>query len=99
MIIDFLCTDLLSKSSIKPMRGKSQYNNNDKYLPGTIVPNEEFLLVAFAKLDKNELGHLTYDEYIECINVFGNKLIYIMVQMMCLFRFLVQELLLVLIRN
>ena len=27
-----------------------------------------FLLMAFAKLDKNGLGHLSYDEYIECLN-------------------------------
>lgn len=58
---------LIDKSGIKPARGKSRYNDQDKYTPGTIIPNGNFLLMAFTKLDKNGLGCLTYEEYIECL--------------------------------
>ena len=40
----------------------------DRYASGTIVPNGDYLLMAFAKLNQNGLGHLTYDEYLECLN-------------------------------
>ena len=60
--------ELIDKSGVKPARTKSQYNNQIRYESGSLVPNGSFLLMAFAKLDKNGLGHLSYDEYIECLN-------------------------------
>ena len=60
--------DLIENADVKPERGKSLYKGKDKYAPGTIVPNGKYLLMAFAKLDQNGLGHLTYEDYIECLN-------------------------------
>lgn len=61
---------LLDCAGVKPERSKSEYNNQVRYKPGTIVPvpNEQFLLMAFAKLDKDGRGNLTYDEYLACLN-------------------------------
>lgn len=39
-------------------KGKSKYQNKDKYESGVLVPNQEFLLMSFAKLDKEGLGRL-----------------------------------------
>ena len=65
---------LIENAGVKTERGKSQYNNQDRYAPGTIVPNGDYLLMAFAKLDQNGLGHLTYDEYIECLNTLWEQI-------------------------
>lgn len=58
---------LINEAGIKPEKRKSRYKSQDSYAPGTIVPNGNFLLMAFTKLDQNGLGHLTYDEYIDCL--------------------------------
>ena len=66
--------ELLDKAGIKPERGKSQFKGMDRYASGTIVPNGDYLLMAFAKLDQNGLGHLTYDEYLECLNTLWEQI-------------------------
>lgn len=57
---------LVQNSEIKS-DGKSKYGNKDKYKPGTIIPRDDFMLMAFTKLDGNGLGCLTYNEYLECL--------------------------------
>lgn len=65
---------LINDAGAKPAIGKSKYNGQTRYAPGTIVPNEDFLLMAFAKLDKDGLGKLTYDEYIECLDTLWQQI-------------------------
>ena len=65
---------LINAAGVKPAKGKSEYNGQTRYTPGTIVPNEDFLLMAFAKLDKDGLGKLTYDEYIECLDTLWQQI-------------------------
>ena len=76
---DSVCGQYLAKYSIDDMQrlidgsgirstGLSQYNKKVKYAPGTVIKRDDFLLMAFAKLDKMGLGHLDYDEYLECLN-------------------------------
>ena len=48
--------------------GASLYNNTPKYTSGTLIPNDDFLLMAFAKLDAHGLGRMTYVEYLECLD-------------------------------
>jgi len=36
---------------------------------GTVIQNGNDLLMAFAKLDENGRGNLTYDEYLDCLEV------------------------------
>lgn len=59
---------VISDAEIKPEKGKSKYRAKIKYKPGTIVPNGNELLMAFAKLDENGRGNLTYTEYLDCLN-------------------------------
>ena len=66
--------ELIDKAKVKPVRGKSQYNGQNRYAPGTIVPNGDYLLMAFAKLDQNGLGHLNYDEYLKCLNTLWEQI-------------------------
>ena len=48
--------------------GVSQYNNLPKYESGVLIPKDDYLLMAFAKLDKNGLGKMTYAQYKDCLN-------------------------------
>lgn len=65
---------LIDKTDVKPAKGKSEYKGKTRYTPGTIIPNNDFLLMAFAKLDRDGLGHLTYEEYTECLNVLWQQI-------------------------
>ncbi len=65
---------LISSSQLKPLNGKSKYNNKERYESGRIVPNGDDLLLAFAKLDKNGLGRLTRDEYLKCLSVLWEEI-------------------------
>lgn len=58
---------LIDGSGIKST-GLSQYNKKAKYAPGTVIKRDDFLLMAFAKLDKKGLGYLDYEEYLDCLN-------------------------------
>lgn len=57
----------VQKTNIKPLRNKSKYQNKKCYLPGTIISNGDYLLMAFAKLDSDGRGVMTRDEYIQCL--------------------------------
>lgn len=46
---------LITNTGIKPEKGKSQYKEKEKYKPGTIIPNGKYLLMAFTKLDAEDL--------------------------------------------
>lgn len=65
---------LIDKTDVKPAKGKSEYKGKTRYTPGTIIPNNDFLLMSFAKLDRDGLGHLTYEEYTECLNLLWQQI-------------------------
>ena len=58
---------LIQASGLQPS-GVSQYNELLKYESGVLIPKEDFLLMAFAKLDKDGLGKMTYHQYVDCLN-------------------------------
>lgn len=60
---------LLESARLKPLKSKSQYNDQDRYESGRLVPRGDFLLMSFAKLDKDGLGRITRDEYLKCLAV------------------------------
>lgn len=60
---------LIDKVGLKPSTTVSQYQNKNRYESGRIVPNGQFLLMAFAKLDKDGLARMTRDEYLQCLFV------------------------------
>ena len=65
---------LVKKYNLKPERDASQYQDKARYESGRILPKYDFLLMAFAKLDKDGLGHLTYDEYLKCLDVLWDEI-------------------------
>lgn len=77
--LDSVCGQYLKKYPINDMSslikalgikslGKSSFGNKDCYVPGTIIQRNDFLLMAFAKLDKEGRGYLTYEQYLDCLD-------------------------------
>lgn len=64
---------LISDTGVQPT-GESKYKAKASYTPGTIVPNGDSLLMAFAKLDEKGRGNLTYEEYLDCLNVLWEQI-------------------------
>lgn len=52
----------------------SQHNNNPCAESGTIIERDDFILLAFAKLDYEGKGHLTNREYIESLMTLWDNL-------------------------
>ena len=65
---------LLREADIKKPAEKSKFHNKDSYKQGTIVPNGDYLLAAFAKLDDNGLADITRKEYIDCLNILWEEI-------------------------
>ena len=66
--------ELIDAAGIKPDKGKSEFKGLVKYKSGTIIPRDKYLLMAFAKLDKNGIGHMSYDEYLDCLNTLWKQI-------------------------
>ena len=58
---------LITNVGLKPAKGKSKYQNKEKYPSGSLVPNNEYLLMAFVKLDERGAGRMSRDEYMDCL--------------------------------
>lgn len=66
---------LIEAAHITPARSKSRYQHKARYESGTIVPNGDDLLMAFAKLDERGKGRFFLrDEYLECLNLLWKEL-------------------------
>lgn len=64
---------MIADSSLKP-KGKSKYAGKARFESGRILLNEEYLLMAFTKLDKDGLGRMSRDEYLESLSVLWEEL-------------------------
>ena len=66
---------LIDAANITPARAKSKKKKKTKYDSGTIVPNGDDLLMAFAKLDDKGKGRFfTRDEYLQCLDLLWREL-------------------------
>lgn len=66
---------LIETAQITPARSKSKYQHKIRYESGTIVPNGDELLMAFAKLDERGKGRFfSRDEYIKCLDLLWKEL-------------------------
>lgn len=66
---------LINEANIKPARSRSKYQQKTRYESGTIVPNGDDLLMAFAKLDDKGKGRFfSRDEYIACLELLWKEL-------------------------
>ena len=66
--------NILDSVQLKPQSEKSKFNNQIKYESGKLVPREDYLLLAFAKLDQDGLGKMTREEYVECLDVLWQEI-------------------------
>lgn len=65
---------LIEQFDIKAAKKKSLFQSKTRYESGTLVPNGEDLLLAFAKLDKDGLGYMSYDEFIDCLRLLWKEI-------------------------
>ena len=66
---------LIETAQITPARSKSKYQHKTRYDSGTIVPNGDDLLMAFAKLDERGKGRFfSRDEYLKCLDLLWKEL-------------------------
>lgn len=55
-------------SGVKCSKKHSECHKQECYERGTIIPFEDYLLMAFAKLDVNGCGFLSREEYLQCLD-------------------------------
>lgn len=61
---------IIEKAGLKPEIEKSKYKNQDRYKSGSIAPNGDDLLMAFAKLDEDGRGYFsTREDYLASLTV------------------------------
>ena len=65
---------LIDNAQLKPAKSKSKYQNKERYDSGKLVPNGDYLLMAFAKLDKDGLGELSRDEFLNCLSTLWKEI-------------------------
>lgn len=67
--------NLIDAANVRPARGKSKYQGKIRYDSGTIVPNGNDLLMAFARLDERGKGRFfSRDEYLECLDLLWKEI-------------------------
>lgn len=72
---DLNIQQLIDDANITPARAKSRYQQKTRYESGTIVPNGDDLLMAFAKLDDKGKGRFfSRDEYLACLDLLWKEL-------------------------
>lgn len=64
---------LLDASALKA-KGKSKFENRDRYESGRVILHDKFLLLAFTKLDKVGKGVLTREEYIDSLSILWEEI-------------------------
>ena len=66
---------LIDNTQLKPVKSKSKYQNKERYDSGKLVPNGDYLLMAFAKLDKDGLGRFfSRDEFLDCLSILWKEI-------------------------
>ncbi len=61
-------------AQLKPAKSKSKFQSKVRYDSGKLVPNGDYLLLSFAKLDDNGLGRLSRDEFIDCLSTLWKEI-------------------------
>lgn len=66
---------LIDNAQLEPAETKSKYQNKERYDSGKLVPNNDYLLMSFAKLDEDGKGQFfSYDEFIECLSTLWKEI-------------------------
>ncbi len=66
---------LIESAQISPAQSKSKYQHKVRYDSGTVIPNGNDLLMAFAKLDEKGKGRFfSHDEYLKCLDLLWREI-------------------------
>lgn len=65
---------LIENAKLKPAKYKSDFEKKECYESGRVIPRDNFLLLAFAKLNSQGLGVLTKKEYLDSLSVLWDEL-------------------------
>ncbi len=65
---------LLSEYQLKPQRKLSEFGNKECYKLGTIIPNNEYLLMAFGKLNKDGRATMEREEYLAALSALWKEI-------------------------
>lgn len=65
---------LIDATKLNPVKSKSKYQKKTRYESGKLVPNGNYLLMAFAKLDEKGLGELTRDEFLDGLSTLWREI-------------------------
>lgn len=55
-------------------RKHSEYQNQECYKSGSIIPWDDYLLLAFTKLDKAGIGRMSCEDFLNCLNLMWHEL-------------------------
>lgn len=65
---------LITSAGLSPEKERSEYKNKIRYKSGLLIPNDDYLLMAFARLDKDGKGYfVSRDEYLQVLSVFWSE--------------------------
>ena len=66
---------LIKDSNLKPCNKKSKFKSKDCYTSGKLIQNDDFLLMAFAKLDENGLGYFpSVKDFTDCLSILWKEI-------------------------
>jgi len=68
---------ILNNEGVVPEKRKSNYNKKECYKPGTLLKyDNEYLLMAFAKLNKDGLAEFdSLEEYVDCLSTLWEQIL------------------------
>lgn len=70
--VDF--KQIVQSSGLKPMKKCSEYQKMECYKSGSVVPYNEYMLLAFTKLDKDGLGRMSREDFLQCLDLLWMEL-------------------------
>lgn len=65
---------IVQSSGLEPSKKRSEYQKKECYKSGSIVPYNEYLLLAFTKLDKDGLGRMSREDFLQCLDLLWREL-------------------------
>ena len=65
---------LINNAGLEPMGTMSKYQSKCRYESGKLVPNNNDLLLSFAKLNESGNAELTYDQFLECLSTLWEEI-------------------------
>ncbi len=65
--------DLLCQANVIPC-GTSRYKNLPRYLSGTIVLRDDFMLMAFTELNEQGRSDMRYEKFLKCLDLLWKEI-------------------------